>query len=373
MAWRDVSKTEFGSQSYVLIIYLSAMLRKIKFYALIAIAAAMAACSGSNPAPEIICTTALEPADKPKNIFLFIGDGMAFEHISVAEALLHTPMSFSQFPVKGKATTYSANSQITCSAAAATAISTGVKTNNGRVAMDPASKPLRSITYDFRDAGYKVGIATTVEIDHATPAAFYAKDKSRDNYYSIATQLAPSGFDFFAGFGFHEPRDVVEKITRAGYAIVYAKEELSRVEPSKKMLISNNDVWTLAEITSIGIERLDSQKGFFFMVEGGRIDLFAHDNNGEGVVQEMAGFSQAVKAALSFYEQHPDETIIIVTADHGTGGIGLNSDGEFTWKSGDHTGDPVPVFAIGVGSELFAGDMDNTDIYKKISKFLVCP
>jgi len=329
------------------------MLNIFKIYVVIAIAAVLAL------------------AAQPKNIFLFIGDGMGFAHVSVAEAFI--PLSFTQFPVLGMAANRSANSYVTCSAAAATALATGVKTNNGMIAMDPSGKPLKSIAFDFKNAGCKIGIATTVPIDHATPAAFYAIDRSRDNYYSIASQLAPSGFDFFAGSKLTDPRDVNEKIIQAGYAIVNTKEELAQAQPAKKILMHNvGKVWTLADITKIGIERLDNSHGFFFMVEGGKIDWAGHNNDSAGVINEMSGFSQAVAVALEFYKKHPNETLIIVTADHGTGGIALGDKRKIAWTTKGHTGEAVPVFAIGAGSEVFAGKMDNTDIPKKISKFLTC-
>ncbi|MCL2260696.1 MAG: alkaline phosphatase [Fibromonadales bacterium] len=344
------------------------MPEKIKFYAFIAIAAAMTACSGESAAAEPV-------AYPQKYIFLFIGDGMSPSHVSVAQAK-SVNLSFTTFPVKGALKTRSADNETTCSAAAATALATGTKTNNGRVAIDTKGKPLRSIAYDFKDAGCGVGIATTVSIDHATPAAFYAKDYSRDNYYSIATQLAPSGFNFFAGEEFLDPReDAYAKTSQAGYIIVQAKEELAQVLPSQKILMrqsENADTWSLADFTSIGIERLSHSKGFFFMIEGGKIDKYSHDNNGDGVVKEMDGFSKAVAVALDFYKKYPDETLIVVTADHGTGGIGLKSNGEFTWTTDGHTKGDVPVYAIGLSSDFFAGTMDNTDIPKKISKFLTC-
>ncbi|MCL2207297.1 MAG: alkaline phosphatase [Fibromonadales bacterium] len=335
------------------------MLRTFKFY--FAIAITIAACFN----PVVVSEPIPEPVVKPKNIFLFIGDGMGFAHIAVAEAF--TSLSFTQFPVMGMATTRSADSYVTCSAAAATALATGSKTNNGMIALDASGKPLRSMAFDFRDAGYKVGIATTVSIDHATPAAFYANDVSRNNYYSIASQLAPSGFDFFAGEAFLDPREVYEQISQAGYSVVYSKEEFEQVQLSQKLLMSqNSEIWTLADFVSIGIERLDNSQGFFFMAEGGKIDWRAHDNNGEGVVKEMAGFSDAIAVAFEFYKKHPNETLIVVTADHGTGGISLVNNREIAWTTTGHTGEAVPVFAIGAGSEAFAGKMDNTDIPKRI-------
>jgi len=341
-----------------------------KVYAIFAIIATLAACS--NPLPIAGPVYQPEPVPKLKNVFLFIGDGMSFAHIAATEAFLasesdigvgNVSLSFTQFPVMGMATTYSANSYITCSSAAATALSTGVKINNGMLGIDPSGNFLRSIAFDLKDAGYRIGIATTVSMDHATPAAFYANEMSRDNYYAIASQVAPSNFDFFAGEEFLDPGDVYEKLSEAGYSIARTNEDLAL--PSQKMLMVQGN-WTLADFTRTGIERLDNPQGFFFMIEGGKIDWASHDNDAAGMIRETIGFSQAVAVAVDFYKNNPSETLIIITADHGTGGIALLNNGEYGWSTKGHTGEAVPVFAIGIGSELFAGKMDNTDIPKRI-------
>ncbi len=388
----------------------------------------------------IICVVFISSCNKqtpatptPKYVFLFIGDGMGFAHVAAAEAYLsatkstkpgNTSVSFTQFPVLGIATTYSANSYITCSSAAGTALSTGTKTNNGMLGIAPDGHPLRSVTYDLKKAGYKIGIATSVSIDHATPAAFYANDSSRNNYYSIACQLAPTAFDFFAGAGFLSPRgkdntekNVYEQVQQAGYVVVRTPEQLKQVNFSQKVIVmqeenrkqdaltqafvrTGDDGWMLPDITKVGINLLDNPKGFFFMVEGGQIDWAAHSNDAAAVIYEVIDFSKAVEEAIAFYQKHPDETLIIVTADHETGGLtlgfrdipyvlnpalideqkgktltkeemkNLNERAGFGWTTGAHTGAAVPVFAIGAGSELFNGKMDNTDIPKKILKLM---
>ena len=371
---------------------------------------------------------------QPKYVFLFIGDGMGFAHVAAAEAYLadigdgakpgSTNISFTSFPVLGMATTYSANSYITCSSAAGTALSTGTKTNNNMLGVDPQGNNLRSITYDIKEAGYKVGIATSVSIDHATPAAFYANDNSRNNYYAIACQLPQTGFDFFAGSGFLRPKErdttsinVYDIIQEAGYIVVRTPEQLQQIQAPQKIIITQevgrksdaltqaidrtgNDGWTLPEITKAAIDLLNNPKGFFMMIEGGQIDWAAHSNDGAAAVFETIDFSDAVQLAIDFYHQHPDETLILVTADHETGGLTLgfndtkyemtpsllreqkgktlsrdeilelNHRAGFAWTTGAHTGAAVPVFAIGVGSEQFNGKMDNTDIPKRICKIM---
>jgi alkaline phosphatase len=299
------------------------------------------------------------------------------------------------------------------------------------VCVDPSGRKLRGIAYDLKGAGYRIGIATSVSIDHATPAAFYAVDESRDNYYHIARQLAPSGFDFFAGSGFLNPggegrggESVYAQIEKAGYAVVRTPEELARVPVSpasaspapQKVVIAQdkgrpqdalamaidrigegNDGWALADFTRAGIRILDNPKGFFFMVEGGQIDWAAHANDAAAVIFEVIDFSKAVGIAVDFYKARPSETLIVVTADHETGGLTLgsgnapyelkpgiiksrvrmgkrvdvdirkqNAQAGIGWTTGGHTGVPVPIFAIGAGSEAFGGEMDNTEIPKKI-------
>jgi alkaline phosphatase len=363
--------------------------------------------------PQDTADTAAAAA--PKYVFLFIGDGMGFAHITATEAYLaastgtigNASLSFTDFPTMGLATTYSLNSYITCSAASGTALATGVKTNNRMLAVTPSGKKLRSIAYDLKDAGYKIGIATSVSINHATPAAFYANDTSRANYYAIATQLAPSGFDFFAGSGFIYPKDpkgteedVYDQIKQAGYVIVHTPEELEQTPVSQKIVMaqkkehgsealvkaidrsrkSNCDGWTLADFTKTGIDRLTGPQGFFFVIESGQIDWMAHANDAAAMIYEMIDFSKTIELAIDFYEKHPNETLIIVTADHETGGLALehmekmitelNGKSEFGWATGGHTGGAVPVFAIGTGSERFGGKMDNTEIPKRIEELM---
>jgi alkaline phosphatase len=263
------------------------------------------------------------------------------------------------------------------------------------VGMNPKGEKLKSFTYDLKEAGYKIGIATNVSIDHATPATFFASTSHRENYYEIASQLAPSGFDFFAGSGFLEPtgkdktkENICNLIRKADYALIRMPEELEQVPASQKIVMvqaetdgiecsreslvraidrTGNDGWTLTDFTKIGIDLLKNSQ-FFFMIEGGQIDWESHDNNMPAMIQEMIDFSKAVEIALEFYEQYPEETLIIVTSDHETGGLTLN---KFEWTGTDHTGEDVPIFAIGAGSELFRGKNDNTDVAKNIKRLTV--
>lgn len=377
---------------------------------------------------------------KAKYVFYFIGDGMGFSHVSGAEAYLsyinsgkigREPLSFTKFPVLGMASTYSASNDITCSSAAGTALSTGYKTNNHFLGVAPDSSNLTSIAYNIKEAGFPVGIMTTVSIDHATPASFYANSISRSDYYLISKQLSESGFDFFAGGGFLLPEgknkdlpSTYDMAKSAGYSIAAGLEEFNALKDSsdKVILLQKNGIQstelpyaidrkegdlTLSQIVKSAIDFLDKGDGFFIMAEGGKIDWAAHANDAKGTFLEVLDLSAAVDVAYQFYLEHPDETLIVVTADHETGGIALgresgyslffdklarqthskdgavtaanyensntkdeidvfNKDAKIGWTTGSHTGGNVPVFAIGAGSELFSGRMDNTEIPKRI-------
>lgn len=360
-----------------------------------------------------------------KYIFVMIGDGMSISSVDVTESYLSykagklggEQVSFTKFPVFGTSTTYSANKQITCSSAAGTAIATGHKTKNGMLGVDPEGNPLRSMAYALRDQGYKVGIMSTVPLNHATPAAFYANSSSRDACYDIAMQIPESRFNFFAGSGFMdmtgrsgdlEPID--EVLESKGYDVCYGLSELNESEdtdgvillaPSQRRKTLNYEVEYSEkddlpqDVMRAALDFLGDEDPFFIMYEGGEIDWVAHSNDLMGTVEAILRFDDAIKVAYEFYLKHPDETLIVVTADHETGGpsIGATGSGKIGWekiekdiaegvKPGDnrsysveanigwttysHAGGPVPVYAIGKGAERFAGRMDNTEFFEKI-------
>lgn len=372
-------------------------------------------------------------ATHPKYVFLFIGDGMGLSHVSMAEAYLSTQkgqisnesISFTRFPVIGLVTTYSANSYITCSSAAGTAMSTGTKTNNYMLGVDPKGNKLRSISYKIHEKGIPVGIASSVTIDHATPGAFYASSTSRTNYYEIAEQLPKTGFEFFGGGGFVQPKgekgdqqNIYELISKAGYKIIRGQENLKNKTQKDKVVFLQREGkegdlpyaldrkpgdLSLKEVVAAGIEHLYGNKGFFMMAEGGKIDWAAHSNDGKADILEVLDFADAIEVAYQFYLKHPEETLIIVTADHETGGVSLGREKDYTlslkeldpqtrsidsdksqkeqikelnnkanigWTTTSHSGTMVPIYSIGAGSQEFSGRMDNTDIPRKITKLL---
>ena len=193
-----------------------------------------------------------------------------------------------------------------------------------------------------------MGIATSVGIDHATPGAFYAHQPDRNMYYEISLDLAKTGFDFYAGSGFNcrDTQKIFAAIEQAGYTIARGTDEYKeKCDDAQKMLLIQEEGYlpfslpyaidrkegdlTLAQITESAIDFLteDNRKGFFLMVEGGKIDWACHDNDPATVVNEVIDFDNAIKVAYEFYQKHPKETLIVVTADHETGGLGLgNSD-----------------------------------------------
>lgn len=443
-------------------------------------------------------------AQQAKYVFYFIGDGMGLNQVNTTEMYLGEkqgrigiePLCFASFPVAGMATTFSASNSITDSSAGGTALATGVKTYNGAIGVDANKERVMSVAERAKRAGKKVGVTTSVSIDHATPAAFYGHQPDRSMYYEIALQLPEAGFDFYAGSGFLKPARTFDKkdapsiypiFEQAGYTIARGLDEYkAKADGAGKMILMQKEGanssslpyaidrregdLTLAQITESAIDFLsrDNKKGFFLMVEGGKIDWACHSNDPATMVKEIIDMDNAVRVAYEFYKKHPKETLIVITADHETGGLALGNSnytlnlksldcqkqsvdllsraltdlrkskgnkatwedvkalltermgfwGELTptweqekmlrdefessfvrnkvvfeeslyskteplaavakkvlsqmsklgWTTGSHSAEYVPVFAVGAGSKLFMGKMDNTDIPKRIAK-----
>ncbi len=302
-------------------------------------------------------------AQQAKYVFYFIGDGMGVNQVNGAEmyqAALDGRIGaegllFTTFPAAGVATTYSASNPITDSAAAGTALSTGAKTCNNAIGVDTGKNALASVAERAKHSGKRVGIATSVSIDHATPAAFYAHQPGRGMYYEIALDLPKSGFDFFAGSGFLKPGadreggkapSVFRAFAEAGYAVARGLDEYkAKAAGSGKLILiqaegadpaclpyaidrKEGDL-ALAEITRSAIDFLakGGNDGFFLMVEGGKIDWACHGNDPATAFNEVKDLDNAVRAAYEFYLEHPKETLIVITADHETGGLGLGREG----------------------------------------------
>ena len=440
-----------------------------------------------------------------KYVFYFIGDGMGVNQVNGTEMYQAEfqkgiigvePLLFTQFPVGTMATTFSATNSVTDSAAAGTALATGEKTYNHAISVDVDKNPLQTVAEKAKKAGKKVGVTTSVSVDHATPASFYAHQPDRDMYYEIALDLPKANFDFYAGGGFLKPNTTFDKkeapsifpiFEQAGYTVArgYQDYKDKAAKADKMILIQREGAnpsclpyaldrkegdLTLAQITESAIDFLTKgkDKGFFLMVEGGKIDWACHANDVATVFNEVKGMDDAIKVAYEFYKKHPKETLIVVTADHETGGLVLGTGryalnlkalqyqknstdvlsqrisdlrkakgnkvtwedmkallaeemgfwkqlplswsqerklrDEFEksfvknkvvfaesmylksepmaacakevmnemamvgWVSGGHSAGFVPVFAVGAGSHLFGGKIDNTEIPKRIAK-----
>ncbi len=295
-----------------------------------------------------------------KYVFYFIGDGMGVNQINVTETYLAAlkgkigfePILMSSFPVVGLVNTYSATNGVTDSAAGGTALACGKKTKNGAIGvLEDLKTPCTSIAQWAKNAGKAVGIATTVAITHATPASFYGHQPSRNMYFEIGQDLCKSGFDFFAGSDFHRPNtkegelSLREQAKAAGYTILtggYKEYEKKGRKADKLIMLQSDeqneklgsdhlpyaldqtkDDLTLEQICRAGINYLMSKgtDGFFFQLEGGMIDYACHRNDIGNAINEVLDMDKAVKVAYEFYQQHPDETIIVITADHETGGL----------------------------------------------------
>ena len=295
-------------------------------------------------------------AQHAKYVFYFIGDGMGLTHVAATEAYLAAnenemgfkKLSFTDFPATGFSTTHAKNRLITGSAAAGTALATGKKTTINTIGMNgDRTKPLKTIAEEARDNGFKVGIISSVSIDHATPASFYAHQPKRNMYYEISLDLSKSGFDFFGGGGFADPyynnSDTVSVFSLApqmGYTITTTREDFYKLNKKAGKVIATgtniessgalryaidqeDDDIPLEDFVEKGIELLDNKNGFFIMCEEGKIDWASHGNDAATVVHNVLSLSKAVGKAVDFYNKHPNETLIVITADHETGGLAL--------------------------------------------------
>ncbi len=308
-----------------------------------------------------LCVASLCPtaawATNAKYVFLFIGDGTGIPQRNAAELFLasnkglnrpeEAKLVMNTFPAQGVNTTYDLSSVIPDSASTGTALTTGFKTKSGVINMDYDGKvAYETIAEVAKKQGMKVGVISTVSLDHATPAAFYAKVPSRNQMYDISMQLANSGFDYFAGGQLKSPSDkkdpakpnALDVAKENGYTIIVGREGLDAVKPGDKVIAMNANVdkdaamyysidqvgdehVTLAEYVAKGIELLDNPDGFLMGIESGKIDWACHANDAAAAIHDTLAMDEAIVEAVKFYEKHPNETLIVVTGDHETGGM----------------------------------------------------
>ena len=357
--------------------------------------------------------------EKAHNIILFIGDGMGEQHRLAAKMSAFGEeghLAMDDMPIRGYAKTKSAGNKVTDSAAAATSIASGIKTINKVIGMNQNLKIVPTILEEAQKSGKRVGLVTTTQTTHATPAAFAAHVDDRNKMVEIASQMLDEKVDVLMGGGedeflpstetgcYPEPgerddgRNLISEAIKAGYKFVCNREGLLEIEKSNndKLLGLFADEGmtrpfspTLAEMTKIAIDILSkSPNGFFIMIEGGQIDWASHDNDAVNSISDTIGLDQAVEVAKKFALLNKD-TLIIVTSDHETGGLKVDGsenktlknvqtfrrpDGQkfyIGWSTTHHTDSDVPVTASGPSSELLKGIYQNTHIFEAMNEALV--
>jgi alkaline phosphatase len=319
--------------------------------------------------------------ERPKNIILFIGDGMGVAQVYSGITINKTPLNIERFLYSGFSKTYSADSYVTDSGAGGTAIACGIKTNNGMIGVDPDSVAVSSILEIAHKNGLATGVVSTSAVTHATPASFVAHVADRGNSEDIALQFLNGTVDLFIGGGEDDFRsrkdstDLTVKLKEQGFSVVYTMDELKNTD-SKKIagLLAKGHMpevlkgreGALEEMTRKAIQTLSkNENGFVLMVEGSMIDWGAHANNFDFLVSEMIDLDKAVGVAMD-YASTSNNTLIVVTADHETGGLTLQDGNIREHKviskfSGEgHTAVMVPVFSYGPGAEKFSGIHENT-------------
>lgn len=334
----------------------------------------------------------------PKNVILLIGDGMGLSQVSSTFYLENHKPAFIRFPFTGLHIPSSATHKITDSAAGATAFATGKKSYNGAISKDTNYKDIQTILEKIVSKNISTGIIATSTITHATPACFYAHQDLRSNEEAIAAQLPTANIDFFAGGGlkyFNKRKDnknLIPTLIEKGFEIDTNKLPKTKLDINKRygFLVANDGLPSkedgrddfLLEASLLALDYLDQKDdNFFLMIEGSQIDWACHAANKTGLIEEMKDFNKVLHTVLDFAEKD-GETLVVVTADHETGGFALSpkwkniewdyNDIEGTFYGGAenhmiaHTGALIPVFAYGIGAEQFSGVYENTEIHKKI-------
>ncbi len=370
-------------------------------------------------------------AEKPqvKNVIYLIGDGMGFGAVSSLLLSEDSVTGFEQAPVIGLSETCSANNYVTDSPAGGTALACGIRTKNGYLGVDPEGKPLTSILRKAQAMGKRSGIVVNTVLTEATPAAFYAGVTSRSMSFDIAKQFTESGVDVAIGAGLEPfikrpdslaltatlinkgyddhldwktvlgttskkfvgilPMGDVHRRNESGNTTAGAADGAEVCLAAKLAASSeeNGDTTRLSEptvylekATAKALEVLsnDNRQGFFLMIESAIIDGYGHNNDSEGMIEEMKEFDNTLRQLVAYVNQHP-ETLLVVTADHETGGTGVSYKSyevgsttpvQLSFSTKGHTGTVVPVFAYGAGAEAFAGIMKNTDLPKKMEELM---
>ena len=364
---------------------------------------------------------------KVKNVIYLIGDGMGFGAVTTLLLTEDEPTGFEEAPVIGLSETCSANNYVTDSAAGGTALATGTRTNNGYVGADPDGNQLTSVLRKAQTYGMKTGIVVNTTLTEATPGAFYAGVTSRKMVYDIAKQFTESEVDVAIGGGLDhfivrpDSLDLTATLIEKGYDVYLNWETVLNTESDKFVGIlplydlhrreENNGIASAAEgqevclaaqmaainedvnathlseptvylekatVKALDVLSRNNKDGFFLMIESAIIDGYGHNNDSDGMIVEMQEFGRTLNAMIDYVNNHP-ETLLVVTADHETGGTGVYYNGHtpanegplrLKFSTSGHTGTVVPIFAYGAGAENFAGVMKNTDIPGKIDELI---
>jgi alkaline phosphatase len=327
----------------------------------------------------------------PKNIILYIADGMGVAHITAGK-IARGNLNLERFSVTGMVTTHSENELVTESAAAATALATGHKTYNRAVSVSADKKPLKTLFEFAEELGKSTGVVVTSSVTHATPAAFFAHVEDRRQHGEIAEQVLNSGLDVLIGGGWsyfipesnegsrRQDNKNLLKSLETSMPVVLSYDTLAGQGKKLAALLAPDGLpksadrdYSLAELTELAIRILSKNRaGFVLLVEGSQIDWAAHDQDQEGIIAEMIDFDGAVGTGFDFAHKH-GRTLIIVTADHETGGFALHDGSIKTnqltstgFTTTGHTAAMVPIFAFGPGSSQFSGIQDNARVGQAI-------
>lgn len=326
----------------------------------------------------------------PKNVILMIGDGMGLTQLYSGYTANRGQLNIFNIQNIGFSVTTASDSYITDSAAGGTAMATGSKTNNRHVGVDDTGKILVPITEVLKQKGYGTAVISNGDITDATPAAFYGHQPERSMSEAIAADFMNSNVDILVGGGTKafknrkDNRDLLEELAQKKYKVSESFTDIDRMNSTKVVIIDDEaakskkagrgDFLTNSLLKSVELLSQD-EMSFFVMIEGAQIDWGGHQNDLEYVVREVLDFDQAVGAAMKYVDEN-EETLLIITADHETGGLSLlggdieNGYVHGNFSTTDHTAVMVPVFSYGPGAELFKGVYQNTDIYNKILEVL---
>lgn len=325
-------------------------------------------------------------AQKPRNLIFIIGDGMSFAQVSAYHNTNGYKSNFQKFTHTGIIETSSKTHKITDSGAGATVYSIGEKTHNRAIGVSSYSSRKENILESLSKKGYKTGIVSTSSITHATPASFYAHVPHRNQEEDIAEQMLDAPVDYFAGGGIQfftkreDKRDIVKELEKIGF-VMQVGEKFDPVydKPKQGYLLADVGMEKAPErgdfLMRAGLHAIDQllPSDFFLMIEGSQIDWAGHANDSTWLYNEMADFDQMLAEILAFAEKD-GETLVIVTADHETGGLSLASDNKdynhvlFNYSTGKHTSVAVPIFAFGPGAEKFTGFYSNEKVYWKLKE-----